>query len=294
VAPPIHFALASEASGLDYSRLVKIARAVERQIVEHVGPVWDVAGTVTAYHHLSEAPQNTSPVLVSDKFKFQSLGVHLHRAFDNRPFALVKAVKQPDVSVAISHEIIEILVDPTGDRMVSAPSVKSGQDAVEYLLEVCDPPEAYPYSIDGQRVSDFCTPAYYDIDPHPGVAYTHNRAVSRPREVLAKGYLSWLEPVSGAWWQLRRFDGGGTEYAPVSGIGALGVGTRARVDRVTPGLYEALTGPEAEPVSRRATAWQRRPVRRRLSRNRRERALREVINALQRGDEYPPDAASTS
>lgn len=293
MASPIHFALASEAAGLEYSRLVKIARAVEAQITEHVAPVWDVRGTVTAYRHINDAPPDSSPVLVSDKFKFQTLGVHLYREWDDRPFALVRAVKKEDVSVAVSHEIIEILVDPTGDRTVSAPSIKPGQGGVEYLLEVCDPPENYPYTVDGERVSDFCTPAYYDPGSHPGVAYSYNRAISRPLEVLPKGYVSWHEPVTGVWWQLRRQAGGESDYTPVSGVGAVGLGTRARVDRVTPGLYEVLTGPGAESSSS-ATAWQRRRLRRRLRRDERDRSLREVINALQRGDDPPSGAASSS
>jgi hypothetical protein len=293
VASPIHFALASEAAGLGYSRLVKIARAVEAQIEEDVAPVWDVTGTVTAYHHINDAPADRSPVLVSDKFKFQTLGVHLYRQLDDRPFALVRAVKKEDISVAISHEIIEILVDPTGDRTVSAPSIKQGQGGVEYLLEVCDPPENYPYKVGGERVSDFCTPAYYDPGSRPGVAFTHNRAISRPLEVLPKGYVSWYEPVTDVWWQLRRQEGGASDFTAVSGVGAVGLGTRARVDRLTPGLYEALTGSGAESSSR-DTAWQRRRLRRRLRRDPRERALRDVINALQRGDDPPAAAASSS
>src|SRR5689334_10475654 len=192
------FGLVSEAPTVKHEELVKIARAIKRQIDEHVGPVWNVSAEVEAYPKLKGIPPHCSPVLISDKFKFESQGVHLHREYDDRPFGLLKANK--NISVEISHEIIEMLTDPTGDRVVSGPSPVPGQGTVQYLLEVCDPPEsdAYAYKIGRIKVSDFCTPAYYDVDARPGSALSHTGAITRPLEVLRKGYITWHEPVTGA------------------------------------------------------------------------------------------------
>jgi hypothetical protein len=104
------------------------------------------------------------------------------------------------------------------------------------------------------------------------------------REVLPKGYISWREPVSGVWWQLRRFEDR-IEYKSLDGVGPPATGTRAYVDHVTPPLQEVLAG-EAAADPRRDTAWQRRRWRRRQ--NAWQRSLRETITALQRGEIYPP------
>jgi hypothetical protein len=284
MASPMCFALASETSDLPYGRVARIARAVELQIADHVGPVWGVEATVTPYRRIDDAPDHACPVLVSDRFDFPSHGVHLD--FGMRPLALIKP--GDDVSVAISHEILEILVDSNGERTVAAPSVKPGQGPVEYLVEICDPPEHESYEHDGVDVSDFCTPYYYEALPRPGVAYSHTRAITRPLEVLYKGYLSWRDPADGVWWQQRRFDGddGFTRLGPLD---ATGTGLRPLIDHRT-------VRPDAQPTRLSAVArarWRRSGYWGPSGRSTRARSLREFLDALRREDGYPPPAPTT-
>ena len=42
----------------------------------------------------------------------------------------------------MSHEVLEMAVDPQGTLTWAENSLKSGQGRVEYLVEVCDPCQA--------------------------------------------------------------------------------------------------------------------------------------------------------
>ena len=68
-----------------------------------------------------------------------------------------EAVNDDQVSITLSHELLEMLVDPAGDRVIQAADLDpySGGQQVKYLVEVCDPVAAYSYEIDGVAVSDF-------------------------------------------------------------------------------------------------------------------------------------------
>jgi hypothetical protein len=61
-------------------------------------------------------------------------------------------------TVTLSHELLEMLADPWINWCAM------GSDSKIYALEVCDAVEAddLGYSIDGVRVSDFVTPAWFE------------------------------------------------------------------------------------------------------------------------------------
>ncbi len=130
----------------------------------------------------------------------------------NQPYAKVEV--GDGWTIAASHECLEMLVDPSGNRLYAsnAVGVLDGRirDIVgkfEYLVQVCDPSEDAPFSylIDDVAVSDFCTPNYFDTVAAPGVRYSFTGAIKRPRDVLRNGFLSWLNPETGTVQQLRNF-----------------------------------------------------------------------------------------
>jgi len=109
---------------------------------------------------------------------------------------------------------MEMIVDPSGNRVhpSNAIDVRDGEivDVVgkfEYLVEVCDPSEDDPfgYTIDGVLVSDFYTPHYFDPVESSGVRYSFTGAITRPRDVLKNGYLSWIDSATDEVQQLKYF-----------------------------------------------------------------------------------------
>src|SRR5260370_42094257 len=62
-------------------------------------------------------------------------GVHCDDT--GQPMALITS--DLDWSVTASHEVLEMLVDPFGNRTIAGQSVSPDQGRVEYLVEVSDP-----------------------------------------------------------------------------------------------------------------------------------------------------------
>jgi hypothetical protein len=99
--------------------------------------------------------------------------------------------------------MLEMLADPFGNRLVAGRSLKRGQGRVEYLVEVCDPSEAaeFGYTVNDILVSDFYTPRFFDPAVDTQARYSFTGAITKPRQVLRGGYVSWHDPVSNHWWQ---------------------------------------------------------------------------------------------
>ena len=99
-----------------------------------------------------------------------------------------------------------MLCDPWGNRTAAGRSPKEDQGQVEFLVEACDPCEApeFAYVINGVLVSDFITPQFYDPKQTMGARYSFTGAITKPREVLAGGYISWWDPASNHIWQFLR------------------------------------------------------------------------------------------
>jgi hypothetical protein len=66
------------------------------------------------------------------------------------------------VSVVLSHEIIEMLVNPWLDGLVviPAPQLNPGGNFL-YTREICDPVQGYTYQVNGVPVSDFVYPVFF-------------------------------------------------------------------------------------------------------------------------------------
>ncbi|MBE7940463.1 MULTISPECIES: hypothetical protein [Ramlibacter] len=193
-------AIVSESPHAPFEALGPVSAALQKQAVRDLGPAWQLQATVHAFARLEDVPVGYWPIILRDDIHAPgAAGVHEDDA--GQPFALVQV--EPGWSLTASHELVEMLVDPYGNRLAAGQSPKTGQGRVEFLVEPCDPCEAaqFAYLIDGVLVSDFYTPRYFATAQHPGERYSHTGALSRPRQVLEGGYLSWHDPVSGHWFQ---------------------------------------------------------------------------------------------
>jgi hypothetical protein len=139
-------------------------------------------------------------------------------------------------SLTASHEAIEMLVDPFGNRMIAGDSPKEDQGRVTFLVEPCDPSEdaSFAYTVNGVLVSDFYTPHFFDPVEASGIRYSYTGAVTRPREVLKGGYLSWLEPESNHFWQEIFFDGSNEpSFRDIGPLTEKDESLRTQIDRLT-------------------------------------------------------------
>jgi hypothetical protein len=198
-------ALVSEIQGFDFSALTSVSAALQKQVTRDVAPIWGVQSTVDAFQSLDDVPLGYWPLIVTNQPLGNAAGVHMDQ--DGQPYALVEV--SDSWSLTASHECLEMLVDPYGNRTIAGPSPKADQGRVEFLVEVCDPCEdaAFAYTVNDVLVSDFYTPHFFDPTAGDNVAYSFSQAIPAPRQVLNNGYLSWHDPVADQWWQRTMFNG---------------------------------------------------------------------------------------
>jgi hypothetical protein len=154
-----------------------------------------------------------------------------------------------DWTIDASHETIEMLVDPAGNRLqtsraitIDGNGVRDGAGEFQYLVEACDPCEANDcaYSIQGIAVSDFITPHFYDPVTTPGTRYSFAGHLTAPRQVLPGGYISFINSESDEWQQILFL--GATPQLRDLGP-AQGASLRVWVDGQTEGMTRKVKRP---------------------------------------------------
>lgn len=231
-------ALVSESKKIPHSDVLKVSAALQKQATRDLGPIWDVAATVDAFEKLEDVPVGYWVMRVMDDIQVSG-AAGIHEDKNGQPFALITASSALDQwSLTASHEAFEMLVDPSGNRVIAGDSPNPDQGRASLLVEVCDPSEAadYAYSVNGILVSDFYTPNYLDPVKAPGVRYSFTGSLTEPRQVLPGGYLSWQDGASGHWWQEIWF---GTDKPTFRDLGLIDQkangNVRAVIDRSTMG-----------------------------------------------------------
>jgi hypothetical protein len=228
-----HVAIVSLTSEVSIQSLLTASAAVQKQVTRDFTPIWGLPATVDAFDDLSSVPSDYHPVvlfadaqeligriessvgpaaaaeLVDDFERGGLSGLHLN-AFTRQPFALVQASADEPWTVTLSHEILEMLADPYGNRLIAAVRLGEDQQRVKYLVEICDPCQTQWYPVNGIPVSDFYTPRFFDPVCIEGIRYSFTGALKRPLDIVEGGYLTWIDPRDSALYQLR-----GGESVPV-------------------------------------------------------------------------------
>jgi hypothetical protein len=173
--------------------------ALQQQVDDDLLPAWGVRADISVLGAGDEIPQGTWPIKIVDSLDDNAGGVHLDD--QGQPYA--EAVNGEQLSIAISHELLEMLVDPWGNRFSEAADLDPDSDGhqVFYLVEVCDPCETANYPIDGVPVSDFVLPSFYEASATNPVDFLDTLARPLPQTVPQGCYISWMDPQDMQWHQ---------------------------------------------------------------------------------------------
>lgn len=193
-----------------------MAKAVAKQVQRDFSPVWGIGA------HVYFVPQNDvtswkgmwNIVVTDTSDEAGALGYH-----DLTPeglplgkvFAKTTLAYGGLVSVTLSHELLEMLGDPDINLCAEAP------DGTVYAYENCDAVEAdeLGYEIDGVRVSDFVTPAWFSGDAPGPFSFRHR--VQAPFQLAPGGYISIR--VRDSWSQLYADEAARTNPAARANVG---------------------------------------------------------------------------
>jgi len=198
----IQVGLVDKTGALDPGLVESAAAALNIQVMRDLTQYWSVTATVRYLPNPKKIPAGVWPVFLVPKLPPGEGGVHLDK--NNQPYSLVIGTPDSDEwTIDASHETIEMLVDPSGNRLQTSHAIQiSGNDTVDapgefqYLVEACDPCEGnqYAYAIQGIAVSDFITPRFYDPVVTAGTRYSFGGNIKRPRQILPGGYISFVDP----------------------------------------------------------------------------------------------------
>jgi hypothetical protein len=197
----IQVGLVDTTGALDPGLVQAAAAALNIQVMRDLTQFWSIHATVRHLTDPNKIPAGVWPVLLVAKLPPHEGGVHLDK--NNQPYSLVIGTPDSDDwTIDASHETIEMLVDPAGNRFQTSRAIgivdgvlkdKSGE--FDYLVEACDPCEGnqYAYSVHGVAVSDFITPHFYDPVVTAGTRYSFGGNIKKPREILPGGYISFVD-----------------------------------------------------------------------------------------------------
>lgn len=186
-----------ETKRLRPARLTPIVAAVQKQLTEHLCPAWGIVDVPQLVQVPAYAPQaGVWHVRFMDHSdEAGDLGYHVDDTGtpEARIFVADVVRYKADLGVTFSHEVCEMVVDPTTQREVTA------ADGSILVVEVGDPTEADSdgYFIDNILVSDFCLPAYFDMNAVG--PYDWCRRLNRPMALRPGGYQLYYK--DGKWGQ---------------------------------------------------------------------------------------------
>lgn len=185
---------------------VQIAiRAVNRQIQEDFAPIWGAlwdlrlhgssfdAGDIDTL--AEEFVQGEAVLYLVDEAHLP--GAAGYHAINGRemPYGFVFVTDTNNWTVTLSHEALELIIDPTVNVMVPGPDPRPGRqdNIVLHTYEVCDAVERTSYSIDQVRVSNFITQQWFFPDDAPGTRNDFLGVGVRSFDATPNSHLAFLD-----------------------------------------------------------------------------------------------------
>ena len=155
-----------------------VLAAVARQVKEDFTPEWNIPASVrgaTAKIGKKQAPiegNHDAIIYVGDSSQDPTTGVsgaygyHFtnHRDIPYGFVYLDICEKNGDEwSSTLSHEVLELLADPSVILTVTGPHPKRKRGYAHFDLEICDPTQGDTYQVDSVHVSNFVTRKYFGM-----------------------------------------------------------------------------------------------------------------------------------
>lgn len=191
---PISVAVVNQSDTVTDSEVQTVITALQQQVSLHLAPNWRVDAALTFVAKGAVPRPGSWRFLIMDVTDVPGDSGY-HNADDQGPFARVFAKTAMDArqqwTVAASHELLEMLVNPNACLASFVPSDQTGNVGKYYDLEICDPvyPDELAYLIGSVSVSDFVLPTWFtpwlaQSDPNGASAQVdHAKRLDGPMKV---------------------------------------------------------------------------------------------------------------
>lgn len=204
----MQIAIVNESRRVDNEDVKLMVQACHAQLERHVAPAWGrLPVPVILVPKRRDLPGDACPIVICDEpDEVDALGYHTQeddvvwgRVFINPILDEGEGCVLYDgdnsqlcsVSSVLSHEVIELMLDPNCNLWADGPKNK------QYSIEACDPVEAdlYTISVMGPKkahrvsVSNFVFPEWFDEQAiRPGTRYDQLKKVKAPFTLSEGGY----------------------------------------------------------------------------------------------------------
>jgi len=190
-------AILNQSSLVSDADAATMTQAVATQVRLDAAPLWDrIPAAVVFYTDPAAVPATAHGITIVDTIQHQPRGVDgFHtEAEGGKLWGVVAAKPELDnggqvttgdwsVSSVLSHEVLEMFVDPNCNLWAS-----DGK-GTSYSYEVCDPVEAPSYTVNGVSVCNFVTPAWFDPMAPATAQFDKMRQLTKPLSILRSGYV---------------------------------------------------------------------------------------------------------
>lgn len=203
----------------------KIAHACQTQVRYDVAQVWDIGNGAFIETRTAPVPGHWPVYIFDNSDVAGALGYHDYDPVTGMPIGkvFVKTDEQYglQISVTMSHEILEMLVDI---QCLDSVQCNPSNAAEFWAKELCDPVEADAdgYVLEGVRLSDFVLPAYFFAPTGSTGPFDYMKRLTAPRTLRPGGYQAFW---NGRTWTQRTAQ---SEPGVTSRVWTMGRNTKRR------------------------------------------------------------------
>jgi len=182
--------------------ITSLIPAVQRQVTEHFEPAWGVGAQIIFAK--DDIPPDAYQIIIYKTAKDKADRGYLGYHFSPKGYPVASIFAKDDleqdktVSVTLSHEVLEMLIDPACNLYARRPSDRGRPERI-YFYEVCDAVQCQHYDIDGVPVCDFVYPAWFEFNwKRNSRQFDYLDFVKSPFEVLKGCYADVYEAKRGS------------------------------------------------------------------------------------------------
>ncbi|MFL6256848.1 MAG: hypothetical protein ACJ74T_17720 [Pyrinomonadaceae bacterium] len=178
-----------------------IIKSLQRQVSEHFQPAWGIDATIVYAEDGKEYPDAYRLNIRRTAKEADKGFIGYHFSEEGYPIATIFAkedlAEDKTVSDTLSHEILEMLVDPACNLYAHRPA-EGRRPARGYFYEVCDAVQAHKYKIGRHLVCNFVYPEWFEHTWAPGKRkFDYLGLLNEPFEVLAECYADVFQRTRG-------------------------------------------------------------------------------------------------